>query len=147
MALPFTAGQRLTATDLNSATQQSAWTVYSTSWTGASVNPVLNNGTLSMRYAKVGRLVDVRLSLSIGSTTTLGTGTWSFSLPFASAVSPYITGNAVAGLSTYYYGSPQVSGSSVVAFFNNGVLMTNASPGAWATGNTLDMTFVYESTS
>lgn len=67
------------------AAGEGVWTDYTPTWTAASVNPVLNNGTLAARYAKVGKFVHVKLRLVIGTTTTLGTGDWSFSLPLGAS--------------------------------------------------------------
>lgn len=150
MALPFTAGQRLTAADLNAATQQSAWTSYATSWTAAGTAPAIGNGTLAARYSKVGRLVSVWLSWVKGSTTTLGTGTWSFTLPpYANANSGERAGSAVANCaSTTYYGSIFVAAGTVSPFFGTtGQFASSTTPGAWGTSDTLDLTFAYESTS
>ena len=80
----------ITATTFNLAGSQieSAWTSYVPVWTAASVNPVLNNGTITGQYKLIGKTCFVRLRLQMGSTTTYGTGAWYFSLP-ATAASPY----------------------------------------------------------
>lgn len=58
-----------------------AWTAYVPTWTGSGSNPVLNNGTLTASYKQVGKHVEYRGLLTIGSTTTFGSGFWRFSLP------------------------------------------------------------------
>ncbi|MFG2589044.1 hypothetical protein [Streptomyces sp. NPDC048438] len=63
-----------------------AWTVYTPTWT-ASTDPVLGNGTLTGRYLKIGRTVQVSVLLTCGSTTTYGSGAWNFGLPFAAVSS------------------------------------------------------------
>jgi hypothetical protein len=62
-----------------------AWTSYTPTWTGATTNPVIGNGTLTGRYIKVGRTCTVSLLLIPGSTTTYGAGTYLFGLPFPAA--------------------------------------------------------------
>ncbi|WP_433415016.1 hypothetical protein ACQP1V_36220 [Microtetraspora malaysiensis] len=59
------------------------WTAYTPVWTAATTNPGLGNGTLQGAYkrADVGKAVLFRLRLVMGSTTTYGSGAWSFSLP------------------------------------------------------------------
>jgi hypothetical protein len=59
-----------------------AWTSYTPTWT-ASVNPALGNGTWACAYNQSGKTVDFRIKLTMGSTTTYGTGTWYLSLPVA----------------------------------------------------------------
>jgi hypothetical protein len=61
---------------------QQAATTYSPSWGGSTTNPTLGNGTLTGRYVRISRkLVYVSIYLAIGSTSTGGTGRWTFSLP------------------------------------------------------------------
>ncbi len=72
---------------------QGAAISYTPTWTAQSANPSLGNGTLVGSYFQKGLLVDVFLNLTIGSTTTLGTGLWLFSLPFAfTGTSPVCAG-------------------------------------------------------
>lgn len=61
-----------------------AWTAYTPAWT-ASTNPSLGNGTLTGQHMKVGRTTHMQLQLTAGSTTTFGSGTYTFSMPNTSA--------------------------------------------------------------
>jgi hypothetical protein len=87
---PVISATTISATTFNLAGSQieSEWTSYVPVWTAASVDPVLNNGTLTGKYKLIGKTCFVRLRLQMGSTTTYGTGAWYFSLPF-NAVSAY----------------------------------------------------------
>lgn len=58
-----------------------AFNTYAVSWTGATTNPSIGNGTLTGRYCIQGKKVFVEIRIASGSTTTYGSGTWSFSLP------------------------------------------------------------------
>jgi hypothetical protein len=60
---------------------QGAAVPYTPTWTGQTTNPTLGNGTVTGSYLLFGRVMDVFVQLVIGSTTTLGTGQWLFSLP------------------------------------------------------------------
>lgn len=64
---------------------QSAWTAYTPTWTGATGNPALGNGTLACAFTRVGKNVAFRIQITMGSTTTYGTGQWRITLP---AVAP-----------------------------------------------------------
>jgi hypothetical protein len=127
------------------------WQAFSTSWTAASgTNPAQGNGTMLMRYIKLGRLVFIHFRMFTGSTTTYGTGgQWIFSLPYAatSAVTNHWIGGAVASInpSTFFYGSVNITGNICSPFFGNGVFATSATPGTWNSGSYLDMDFFYES--
>ncbi len=77
-----------------------SWAPYTPTWTGSTTNPTLGNGTLAAEYYKVGRLVTVRLVLVIGSTTSIGSGRWCFSLPIPPKTSNGL--NVGASGSAYY---------------------------------------------
>jgi hypothetical protein len=57
------------------------WVSYTPTWTAATTNPVLGNGTIKGNFARIGTKITVQIDLAIGSTTTLGSGEWYFSLP------------------------------------------------------------------
>lgn len=65
----------------------SAWTAYVPTWgtTGGS-GSTIGNGSLSGRFQQVGRTVNFKAQITMGSTTTYGTSQWTLSLP-VSAVS------------------------------------------------------------
>jgi hypothetical protein len=63
---------------------------YQPTWTGATSNPSLGNGSLNGSYTRRGRVVLLSFRLVIGSTTTFGTGEWRFSLPFKSHSRSYL---------------------------------------------------------
>lgn len=56
---------------------------YSPTWASTGVAPVVNNGTLSGGYIQYGKQTHVEFYLIMGSTTTFGTGSYTFSLPLA----------------------------------------------------------------
>lgn len=160
MGVPFVAGQRLTAADLNLATQQSAWTSYTPVWSSSGTAPSLGNGTLVGYYAKIGRDVTAKIFLSTGSTTTYGTGFYSFTLPLAAAVTGIVSGQfAHAGVwnlanngGTFYVCSAvivQNSPSVVNGLVNgSGSFMGATNPAAFTGANSqFNCTITYESTS
>ena len=57
------------------------WQSHTVSWTAATTNPSIGNGTLTGRYIVIGKLCTYVLGLVMGSTTTYGSGDWAFSLP------------------------------------------------------------------
>jgi len=86
----FTAGDTTTVpTNLNTVRDalkalSEAWTAYTPTWTGASSNPSLGNGSFAgSAYCRIGKLVHFRIVLTMGSTTTYGSGAWSITLPAA----------------------------------------------------------------
>lgn len=67
------------------AAEQTAWAAFSTSWTADTVNPAIGNGTLACRYKQIGKTVHFEMILLPGSTTSHGSGNWTFTLPAAAA--------------------------------------------------------------
>jgi hypothetical protein len=60
---------------------QGSWYSYTPTWTGATTNPVINNGTLAGFYTQVGKTVKARIEVAAGSSTTYGSGLYSWALP------------------------------------------------------------------
>ncbi len=159
MALPFTAGQKVTAADLNTATQQSAWTTYVPLWTSSGSAPNISDGTPVGTYAKVGRLVTARIAVEGGSSTNFGTGNYSFSLPLAAAVAG-IAANNFAHAGTWslndsgvsYYTAQAVitqNATSVVQGVVSGTanFFGATTPASWTANSSFVCTITYESTS
>lgn len=91
----WAAGAILTAAELNQQVRDNLkalgdpWTAYTPSWTAVTTNPVLGNGTIVGAYIQTGQLVSFRAQITMGSTTTYGSGAYLISLP----VAPKVTGS------------------------------------------------------
>jgi len=64
-----------------------AWTTYTPTWTAASSNPSIGNGTLTGRYKIIGKTCFITVDITMGSTTTYGSGAWYIGLPQQAASS------------------------------------------------------------
>lgn len=129
-----------------------AWTPYTPSWTAATTNPVLGNGTLNGFYVAAGKLTVVRIELTTGGTTTYGSGAYRFSLPFTSVAvlsgAGASLGNAIcfdtsAGTRAFrhiWHGAT----TYVQLKDDTGVDVTQAAPFTWASGDSCSLQFVYE---
>lgn len=103
----WTAGQRITAQRLNDIS--GLWTPYVPVWSAATTPPNVNNGTLVGRYGRDGDSIEFIIKLTMGSTTTYGAGTYSWTLPVpASAAGDYLgdvfVGDSSVGSSGYSAG-------------------------------------------
>jgi hypothetical protein len=133
-----------------------SWTAYTPTWTSTGTAPALGNGTLIGRYMKIGRTVICHINLTSGSTTTYGTGSYSFSLPATSANAGASLVSSVQFLGTARWGgecvisanatttSPFLSTSSTDARLTG---MTATVPETLASGAQVRMTFSYEAAS
>jgi hypothetical protein len=128
-----------------------SWTSYTPTWTGATTNPTIGNGTLDGAYTRFGdgKTVCVRIRLVIGSTTTLGSGLWAFALPtgLAPAQIQTLAGFATnsAGTARYALGAYLTAGTGVFRIAANGSSgISGTAPFAWANGDQLALGGVYE---
>lgn len=114
--MAFSAGGIVLASQLNNLLTP-GWTAYTPSWTGASSNPVLNNGTLVGRYRRVtgADLVTVEVRLTIGTTTTFGSGAWWMTVP----VTPSATATLNAVGPCYTLDSGTLDKAAIVVFEDN----------------------------
>lgn len=60
-----------------------AWTSYTPAWTSNGTAPAIGNGSLTGAYSQVGKTIHFRLDWTVGSTSTMGTGVYRWSLPVA----------------------------------------------------------------
>jgi hypothetical protein len=122
-------------------------TSYTPTWSTSGTAPALGNGTLQGNYTRLGTsgLIFFRFTLVGGSTTTFGTGSWSFTLPTGIAQPTFVrfpwTGTILdSGSSTFLvygdFGGPN--------FLNPGTgttytAVTATSPMTWTTNDRLQI--------
>lgn len=133
---------------------------YTPTWTASTTNPSLGNGTLTGRYLKIGKLVHVEFFWSPGSTSTFGSGAYSFALPVQASAS--WTGVAVGTMraqsGSQWIAADVLINASDTAFsldtlfnqFTAGVWSATTStwgsvtPKTWASGDVIQGSFWYE---
>jgi hypothetical protein len=124
-------------------------TNYTPVWTAAVTNPVLGNGTLQGVYTRTGKRVDVQIYLAIGSTTTLGSGVWYLTLPFAASTTNAWVGAAhgfVSGTANYSLtASTLLDGTSRIVLNANGAgsSVNSATPASWVSGSYIAISLTY----
>ena len=105
----WSVGETVTAANLNAQLRDmqnafGAWTSYTPSWTASTTNPVIGNGTIVGAYTQVQKTVWYRAQITMGSTTTYGSGVYSLSLPVTHGTSSNQIVEAVAfDTSTGFY--------------------------------------------
>jgi len=72
---------------INESRIDNAWTSYTPTWE-APTPPAIGNGTITGAYKVIGKTCFVRGRITMGSTTTYGSGDWSIGLPVA-AINAY----------------------------------------------------------
>lgn len=117
------------------------WFAYTPTWTGASTNPTIGNGSIVGSFQVSGRLAHIRVLIVMGSTTTYGTGIWTVSYP----VTEIFTYGTADGLGLAFDAS---SSNNYHAIWRGGLIATPASPAVfysltvpftWATDDQLQL--------
>jgi len=121
--------------------------VYTPTWTGGS--PDIGNGTLNASYIYDGDTCRGNIQITIGSTTNVGSGAWSFSLPKQAARnssgSCYI--EDASPVAVYAGVSHIAAGNSTVRCAISGstaAYMGSATPITWAVGDKVEIDFDFQ---
>ena len=133
------------------------WQSYTVSWTAESTNPAIGNGTLVGRYTQICKTCILVIGLTMGLTTTYGSGNWSFSLPKTAKNTSGINFLGVAHLrkvgTANYERTVQISPSLSTTVIN---MFTDPTPGSnsqsisatvtftWGDGDSLGIEITYE---
>lgn len=122
---------------------------YTPTWTGSTTNPVIGNGTITGRYRRHGKTVTATINIAAGSTTTYGSGFWSFTLPFTAdtTVSPIGSAQILDSSAGTVFTGHVIHNSSttmVVYSHNTTAAIGSAVPMTWANNDTLRLTLTYE---
>jgi hypothetical protein len=148
--MAFSAGGIVLASQLNNLLTP-GWTAYTPSWTASTTNPVINNGTIVGRYRRVtgADLVTVEVRITMGSTTTYGSGTYWVSVP----VTPSATATLNAVGAAYNFDSGVLDRAAVCVFEDNtkvklvsatGGVFTPTVPGTFSNGDQIRFQITYE---
>lgn len=127
---------------------------FTPTWTAASVNPVIGNGTITGNYVKVGRFVRIQIRIVMGSTTTFGTGNYTFgNFPFAAATTYQLEGMSISGVdagTSYRQGFTFAGGigADSIGVFNSGTfaIWSPTVPHTWANTDEIYININYETT-
>ena len=141
----FTAGQVLTATDLNDI---ATWTSYTPAFAGG---VTVGNGTWDAAYAIVNKILFFQGTFTLGSTSAI-TGAVTLTLPDSRTLTANeeMLGNTrfVLGANTYSGAVRENTSTTVAIFVHNSsttyLTTSNLSatvPGTWATGHTMGITY------
>lgn len=126
------------------------WSPYTPTWSASSA-PSIGNGTLAGSYTRIGNIIHARIRLVAGSTTTYGSGTWTFTLPVDADTDYALIGSWLAHDSSD--GNRQYTGASVLTAAGtfrgeqqgvSGGALRNVLPFTWANGDDLSVHLTYK---
>lgn len=121
------------------------WPTYAVAWSGPSTL-VVGDGTLNAWWVKRGRTIHVICMLVRGSTTNLGSGSYSWTLPENAADYRMVTGAGyVLRGSTWHPATVCGIGSGAVGLIIPTGRVGSAVPGSWASGDIIMWQATYRS--
>jgi hypothetical protein len=150
------AGEKLTATLLNEQVRDplkeigDAWTAYTPTWTATTTNPAIGNGSITGAFIEAGKLIFFRFNITMGSTTTFGSGSYVISLPATSAIGfPYVHGDVTcfdtsASATRHRRMASSGGTTTVIMQTDDAVRVTELAPFTWANGDRLSGIGFYE---
>lgn len=123
-----------------------AWTTFVPAWSSSGTQPAIGNGTLTGQYIRAGNTVIAWGTLTVGSTTTFGTGSYRLSLPVAGQAATagpgvvwiFDSGTASRTGATYW-----IDASTLWLTAANGGDITPTNPQTFATGDIISYAIVY----
>lgn len=132
----------------------SAWTDYgtpSTIWTSTGTQPSIGDGLIVARYRLIdSRTCAFRIKVNPGSTTTFGTGTYRFLLPFTVAdeqVGVALFRDNSAALQYGGFSAWLQSGTTILTVSNSAAANWSPTvPATWASADRAEISGVYEIT-
>ncbi len=116
------------------------WQTYTPTWAGVTTNPSIGNGTLSAKYRRVGDSIELIINVQGGSTTTYGSGIWSFSLPPGLSLTTNLSNNYLghgtcidSGWTQEIHGYVCPRSSTSIGVIVNDAWVSNSAPFTWGT--------------
>lgn len=117
---------------------------YDMQWTTSGTQPSLGNGTIDAKMKISDRNMSIYFSMTFGSSTTFGTGTYFLSIPINPTLSILGTWKANRPSTVNYTGAIGYGASGKLSMTVNGATyITNSSPLTWASGDSITGGWVY----
>lgn len=129
----------------------SPWASYTPTWRASIADPAIGNGAIAGRFRRLGTTAEVNVTITMGSTTTFGTGSWFVTLPPGctgrTVTNGYQTKGAVLAIDTgvnSYPCDPYVisAGTNIQLVYGSPwAAVTATAPFTWGNGDvlTIDM--------
>ena len=130
-------------------TSMGAWTSYTPTLGGTGW--AIGNGTITGKYCQIGKMVDVSIQVTFGTTTTVGSVAPTFSRPVAGS-GALLDASTVElfdfSAATSYAGMSQMGNTAIPAYSTGAsgiqTLITTTVPFTWATSDKINLRFRYE---
>lgn len=142
------AGMDITADRLNDGV--GAWADYTPVWASTGTAVALGNGTITGRYSRTGNTVHFSINMITGSSSTYGTGTYSWTLPYTSGAEEQFACHGRFGHDSAIYsvdGQIAVSDTACRFFGSDGTAAIGTTiPVTWDNADSFRIFGTYEAT-
>lgn len=126
-------------------TEYGAWTTFTPTWGGTVTNPALGNATVTASYKQLdANTLFISIGITMGSTTTYGSGNWFFSVSgFSMVSSPLNYGSGIitdASVAAYACTPAIIGTNRIYVYSGTGAaqsLIGPTAPFTWTTGDVL----------
>lgn len=130
---------------------QSLWQNWVPTWTAATTNPIIGNGTITGKWRVSGGDVEAYAKITIGTSTNSGAGAYSWTLPVTTHADlnttyPIGQGTVLSGSTRGRTLITTGSGASAALTDEAGVRVSNGTPVAFSSTNTMSLTARYRPT-
>jgi len=123
------------------------WADYTPVWSSTGTQPSLGDGQLLGQWTRIGETVFFDIRLTMGASTTYGTGTWLLSFPVASTVGSLGAFNAQyreAGIQNVVGGARLNSSTTLFMIVHGGVNVSPTAPFTWGAGDQIFVSGCYK---
>lgn len=121
-----------------------AWATYTPTWTAATTNPALGNGSITGRWQQMGKTIQFWILLTAGASTTFGSGVFQFGLPIAARLADSVVGSAFQTGANMAYTIRSVSTTTVSCYMNTTFAGMSSTNGGLTTTGVLRIAGTYE---
>jgi hypothetical protein len=122
------------------------WQNWTPTWTAATTNPSIGNGSLYGRYCVIGKLITAKIFLQFGSTTTAGSGAYLFTYPITPKNYRLVGGTYRLRKNggSLYNGGVEPFASTFALIRDGGTYVTNATPFGFTNLDIIGISLSYE---
>ena len=122
-----------------------AWTTYTPTWAASGTAPAIGNGFIGGWYKRIGQVVHFRIRVNPGTTTTFGTGTWSFTVPVTAYELGPCGSHAILDLGVnWYHGSALLDSTTTVSLGLDTGFAGQGTPATLGSGDGIYVAGTYE---
>lgn len=123
---------------------------YTPTWLASTTNPTIGNGTITGTFSMIGKMLTVNITVTVGSTTSIGSGVYKWGLPVSTANRRYVGTGYMLRSGTAFEPWPTSNVDIFAAIMTDYLGLINVGGGVaaatrpWANGDIFSFQLTYE---